>query len=36
VDSGDAIFDSLKEMAEMKMVPQLKPVEDAKIKYHGY
>jgi hypothetical protein len=36
VDSSEAIFDSIKEMAEMKMLPTPVKTEDFEIKYHGY
>jgi hypothetical protein len=36
VDSGDAILDTIKELAEMKMVPKLVQTEGFSIKYYGY
>jgi hypothetical protein len=36
VDSNEGIFDSIKEMADMKMVPKPTKTADFDIKYHGY
>jgi hypothetical protein len=36
VDSGDAIFDSIKEMAEMKMLPTPVQTDNFNIHYQGY
>ncbi|KAK1759073.1 NAD(P)-binding protein [Echria macrotheca] len=36
VDSAEGIFDSIKEMAEMKMVPMPIKTQDIEVSYHGY
>jgi len=36
VDSADAIFDSINEMVEMKMLPKPVQTENIKVQYYGY
>jgi hypothetical protein len=36
VDSADGIFDSIREMADMKMVPKPVRINNFEIKYYGY
>jgi hypothetical protein len=36
VDSAEGIFDSIKEMADMKMLPKPVRTKNFQIKYHGY